>query len=231
MFKKTSERLSHMERVASHATKEHASGRIDMIPTDAQQPVDYFNDLHDQYKSLNANYQLLMAEAAMLRRQLKQRMSYDEFRRIEGQSNAVGQMMHHIQQRLADLRPSIRDARRDATGAFKWHLAKEMLRQAEVEHINKQSDAFVAEILKVSSGLKLKSTGEKEGASHVTRAKANKQSLHRRKAHRAIETAKREGLVMYDGGEYRQGDEPLRRTLTLPVEEMAKKLADHFNKR
>jgi hypothetical protein len=79
LFRKANDQLSFLQRVGSHATKEHATGRIDAIPPNAEQPVEYFNSLHDQYKALQAQYQPLVQEAATYRERLKQTMPYKEF--------------------------------------------------------------------------------------------------------------------------------------------------------
>lgn len=230
MFKKTSDRLSYIERVASHSTKERANGRIDMIPADAKQPVDYFNTLHDQYKIMLNNYKLLMADAAALRARMQQRMTFEAYQQTNSQLDAIGCQMQHAQDQLAELRQLVRGARGEAAFAFKWHLAKVMLREQDVLQINKQSELFIAEHLTVLPNLKNKSTGEKTGERHANQAKRNKMSLHRRHARNNLEFAKCEGLSMYSNSNFKQGDAPDRFSVAVPTERL-QALADRFNKK
>jgi hypothetical protein len=233
MFKKTSDRLTYVERVASHSTKERANGRIDMIPPDAELPVDYFNTLHDQYKNLCANYKMLSEYGSSLRDRLKQTLKYDEYRRIQPESESNGHQLLHIQGQLSELRKLIKDARSDAAFAFKWHMAKELLKADDIKHINEQCDLFVGSIMPISNRLKEKSTAERQGDSHANRAKHNKQSLHRRKSRKALETATKEGWVLYADSNYRQTDKP--QNYRMPVVEVKpaklQQLADHFNRK
>src|SRR5258708_79157 len=74
MFKLTSERLNHRERVASHSTKEHANGRIDMVPPTADQPEDYFNGAAESYRTLRSQLGVLdpdTEEAFLVRGRLR----------------------------------------------------------------------------------------------------------------------------------------------------------------
>jgi hypothetical protein len=230
MYKGSSDKLTYIERVASHATKEHPSGRIDAIPTNAEQPVEYFNALCDQYKILAENYKSLMADATMLRARLKLRLSHDEYHRVQGQYDVVGGQMHSIQQQFSELRPMIRAARGEATDAFMWFMAKSILQQEDVWQIENQCARFAAEHLYVPPGLRAKSVGERDGDSHKSKAKANKRNLRRRHSHENFDKAKREGLVMYDTSDFKQ-DKAQRYTLSLPIEDAKKRLAAHFNKR
>jgi hypothetical protein len=231
MYKNSSDKLTYTKRVASHATKEHASGRIDAVPADAEQPVAYFNTLHDQYKIMAANYKALMAEAVVLRARLKNTMPIEEYRRCQAQLDAAGLDMHKIQQQFSELRPLIKAARAEAQAAFCWHMAKTIMQQADVWMIEKECEKFTADHVHINSTLKSKSIGEREGDAHAHRAKTNKQGLHRRWSRENLERSKRDGRIMYDTPEFKQRPTPQRQTLTLSVETMKKRLADHFNKK
>jgi len=230
MYKNASDKTTYLNRVASHATKEHATGRVDAIPPDAEQPVAYFNALHDQYKVMAENYKVLREEATSLRARLKNTMPFEEYRRCQSQLDAIGLDMHKIQQQFAELRPLIRAAREDAKAAFCWHMAKTILQKEDVWMIENQCNKFAGEHVHVSDTLRGKSIGEREGEAHTHRARTIKQNLHRRWSRGNLEKAKREDLVMYETSEFRQ-DQRSQQTLTVPVEVLKKKLADHFNKK
>jgi hypothetical protein len=51
-FKSTSENLNHIKRVASTSTRLSPTGRIDLIPENAREPEEYYNEIRDQYKLL-----------------------------------------------------------------------------------------------------------------------------------------------------------------------------------
>ena len=216
----------------SHATKERANGRIDMIPADASNRSILIRCM-TRYKILVKHLNAMMSEAATLRERLTRTMNYEAYQQTKTQAAMVGGQMQHIQDQLAELRQLVKSARKDAAFALKWHMAKTMLRVADIEHINKQCDLLVGEIMPISTTLKQKSTGEKQGESHVTRARAMNRNQHRREARKNLEKAEKEGLIMYSDSRFRQNAEPQRYS-TPVVEVMPKKLqqlADHFNKK
>ena len=227
MFKKANDQLTYVGRTGSHATREHATGRIDMIPSSAEQPVEYFNTLHDQYKALQAQYQPLVKQAAVCREQLKRTMPHEQYRRTQASYVAACEAIARIEQQFAELRPLIRAARNDAKTEFMWQMAKTLLRPHDVEHIEAQCALFAATALEIPASLQKKSIGELEGAQHDERARAGNQKDRRRKARQLLEVAKGKGAVMYEGRCF--DTEPCA---VPPAEDMSdrlKQLADRFN--
>ena len=230
MYKNTSDKLTYIERVASHSTKEHPNGRIDAVPANAEPPTEYFNTLYKQYNTLFENYKLLTADAAVFRQKLRQRLQRDDYQQTQTQYSRICEQMHHIEEQFAELRPLIRSARNNAADGFRWNMAKTILRADDVRHIENQCSVFLGASLPVHEGMRKRSPGEMQGEAHDKARESSKRRDRRGMARKNMERAEAEGLTMYADSRFKQ-DEPQKYTLSLPVEYAKKKLADHFNKK
>lgn len=233
MFKNANDQLAYLRRVGSHATKEHANGRIDAIPPNAAPPVEYFNTLSDQYKMLQAQYQPLVKEAATYRERLKQTLPYADYCQTQERYVAACEAISRIEQQFAELRPLIRAAREDAKAEFMWRMAKLLLQPHDVVHIEAQCELFAGMALEIPASLKKPNKGEMDGPRQEELAREEALEDRRKQARRSLEIAKDRGTVRYAG---RNADsEPQQPAASPPVEDMMsvllKQLVEKFNKK
>lgn len=84
MFKSASERQSFTQRVASHSTKGHANGRVDILPPEARELEISYQDTKRQFEAVSAQIPAIEAELAEVRASLKKTQKYQTFEYLTG---------------------------------------------------------------------------------------------------------------------------------------------------
>ena len=121
MYRKTSESGNYLERVASHATKPSATGRIDDIPKWAQEPEEYYNSLKEQYALMQDMLAQLTEEYSWTLKQLRNTLPFEEFKRLDEHRYQVNQLRQALQEESGGLRKAVVAAGQDAWGIV-WRL-------------------------------------------------------------------------------------------------------------
>jgi hypothetical protein len=142
-YKNVSENLNHVGRVASAATREHANGRIDLIPRDAQQPEEYYNTIRDQYFEMSAAFQKNQTRLTELRATLRQRLPRSEFERANAEYNNLAARQTKMQGELVDLRRTVHAAGANSYGIVFSEVAKRLLDFETFTKIRRETDTLI----------------------------------------------------------------------------------------
>lgn len=119
-FKSASENLSHISRVASASTRPRANGRIDLIPSDAKEPEEYYNLIRDQYLAMSERFTSNQARLAELRQQGFNRKDHEEYA-------ALAEQQTRLQTELTPLRHAVHAAGANAWGILFKEVARRVL--------------------------------------------------------------------------------------------------------
>jgi hypothetical protein len=120
-FKTASDLQSYQQRVGSHATKEHPTGRIDAVPEWAVAPEEYYNTIKEQYALLQGTLYEICEEEKWCNIQLRSSLPFEEADRLRKQKFNLGQLHLEIQTNLHELRPILTEAG-NQSWATTWRL-------------------------------------------------------------------------------------------------------------
>ncbi len=127
MFKTAQDRQDFIGRVASHATKPHANGRVDDIPSWAIEPEHYYNTLKQQFeiarKQLDSETDLVQT----LKFRLRTTMPRAEFERISAEHRRAADHMRKLQETTGELRSLLRAVAVNAWGSVYFYCAQRIL--------------------------------------------------------------------------------------------------------
>jgi hypothetical protein len=123
-FKTASDLQSYQQRVGSHATKEHPTGRIDAVPEWAQEPEEYYNTIKQQYLLMQETVYHLAEEQRWCSLQLRNDLPFEEFKRLSNQLQNLGKLQKEMQDNLSELKPIMAEANNRSWATAFWLLAK-----------------------------------------------------------------------------------------------------------
>jgi Iap family predicted aminopeptidase len=126
-YKTANENLNHIHRVASASTREHANGRIDMIPPNAREPEEYYNTIRDQYFAMNASFVRNQERLRVLKEQLRHTLPHHDYLRVNAEYNNLASRQTKMQDDLSNLRLIVHAAGSQAFGTVFKEVAKLVL--------------------------------------------------------------------------------------------------------
>lgn len=127
MYKVAQDKLDSINRVASHATKPRANGRIDEIPTWAAEPEAYFNSLKDRFEILSKQRDNLKERLSLVKFRLSTRLPYAEFEKLKSEREILVPQIIKIEEEAASYRSLTRAAAINAWGAVYYYCANKVL--------------------------------------------------------------------------------------------------------
>jgi hypothetical protein len=141
VYKRTQEQTDHLERTGSAATRPSARGTFKDIPSWAQEPEEYYLNLHESYNIANRQLFQLRSRAAWLKFRVETRQA-SPGELLEYQ-NDVNPMLEKLERELDLLRAAVTTAAKSAWSEIFFFQARELLDADAFERIN----AKVAEIV------------------------------------------------------------------------------------
>jgi len=126
-FKSTSEGMNHIARVASASTRPHPNGRIDLIPTDAREPEEYYNTIRDQYLAMNAQLKIIHARLTELKLQLRETLPFEKFGALKRERDQLAEQYSGLTEECKRLRADVRTSGKDAWAVTFYGIAKRIL--------------------------------------------------------------------------------------------------------
>lgn len=127
MYKKSSDRLDHIERTGSHATKAHASGLIDDIPGWAAEPEQYYNSIRDRWKSILDQLMAAQSEIAGINEKLRHTLPIKEYTYLIQHKERVLERFHVLEKEQVEYRPLAKAAGDRAWAMVFYYLARKMM--------------------------------------------------------------------------------------------------------
>lgn len=124
MFGKSSDRLSEIKRVASHATKPSARGRIDLLPEWAQEPEAYYNSLLERYESLCAQREVVQEELSGIKLRLRQTLPHKEYQFLQERQRGLAARFDILQKEASEYRGAVRAAAEKSWATTFYHFAR-----------------------------------------------------------------------------------------------------------
>jgi hypothetical protein len=117
-FKGVSNVENYLRRTGSHATKEQRTGRIDTIPTWAQEPEQYYNSIKEQSQAVFSQFSYLQGRLTEINKEINSGVSKDQFFRLRAEKENLGEKYHALQIEAASYRELMR-----AAGLKAWTIA------------------------------------------------------------------------------------------------------------
>jgi hypothetical protein len=143
MYKTTSDRTTYLERVASHSTKEHATGRIDNIPSWAKEPEEYYLSLRERVDSLTIQRDKAVAKMTAINQRLLKMLPHDEYRLLINQRGVASDYAKHFDSELREFREMLRAAAANSWSLVFYHCARMLLTDDEFMTITKETDSVL----------------------------------------------------------------------------------------
>lgn len=143
MFKSTSENLNHINRVASASTREHATGRIDMIPAWAREPEEYYNSVKQQWEVLSSRMREIADQLAEINYKLKRQLPRNEFDFLRSEKIRLGTIYTDLQPEAVKIREIVRAAAMDSWANVFYHCASLMLSREVFSSIDKATQEML----------------------------------------------------------------------------------------
>jgi hypothetical protein len=123
-FKKTSDAQSYLDRTGSHATKPSPTGRIDMLPSWAEEPEAYYNSLLERYNSLRAQRDQCQGQLEALNLKLKATLARKEYDHTMELKRALGERFGVLQHEISHYRMMVREASLKSWATTFYYCAK-----------------------------------------------------------------------------------------------------------
>lgn len=126
-YKSTSDNLNYIERVASHSTKEHRTGRIDMVPTWAREPEEYYNAMRDRWSSLAEQLLKCETELQQINEKLKTTLPIRDYQFTIERQRAEREKYNSLKNSVAEYRSIARAASEHSVASVFMELARKQL--------------------------------------------------------------------------------------------------------
>jgi hypothetical protein len=117
-FKGVSNVENYLRRTGSHATKEQRTGRIDAIPTWAQEPEQYYNSVKARSSAAYNQFSYIQGRLAEINKEIDSGVSKDRFFRLRAEKEDLGEKFHALQLEVNSYRELMR-----AVGLKAWTIA------------------------------------------------------------------------------------------------------------
>lgn len=127
MYKTTSDKQHDIERTGSHATKPFATGRVEVLPPDADPWAAIFNDVRTQRRIMADNYDGVVLQLGDNAYALRMASDPKEERALLIKRKALVTRQHMLAERLADNRHEMTAAARACLGERFRFAARKML--------------------------------------------------------------------------------------------------------
>jgi hypothetical protein len=129
MYKGSSDKLSYIDRVASHSTKARPSGRIDDIPAWAREPEEYYNSVRDQYRLLADQLAKIQHDLAAINEKMKVKagLPFKEFEHLRKHKERLAAKFTALKPQAGAYREIARAAGERAWASVFFHLAQMLL--------------------------------------------------------------------------------------------------------
>lgn len=182
MYKGASDKLSHINRVASHATKPHGNGRIDEIPSWAREPEEYYNSIKQQYESIGTRLYQAREKVISIKQKLKQKLPWEEFNRLNHQLSHAQPLLIDLEKEASHLRGLARAAARNAWGAVFYYCAELLLDKETFFKINDEAKLILARPMQeIAPGHAEKSNKERARLNRVGEMRKRRNKVHDRR--------------------------------------------------
>ena len=139
MFKDASDKQNFITRTASHATKEHRSGRIDAIPEWAEKPEEYYNSLKEQFESLRDQLRDANTRIEVVASKLKQTLVFKEYEPLQRERDRLTEIIRTIQPQIQVHRELLRAVAHDSWATMFYACAKLILDEEEFNKIDDET--------------------------------------------------------------------------------------------
>jgi hypothetical protein len=128
MYKGTQQNLDRIQRVASHATKESPTGRIEDLPSWAREAEEYFNSLNQQFDSLRHQREAAEVKLRGINDKLRVGVPANvDLSHVKRERERVAAQLVELQRESARFRVITREAAVNAWGAVYYHCAQMIL--------------------------------------------------------------------------------------------------------
>jgi hypothetical protein len=181
-YKSFSEAMNHIKRTGSAATREHATGRIDMIPADAREPEEYYNTIRDQYAVLHKQFVANQDRLTWLKAALLKNLPHGDYISLSTEYDNLRAQQTKMQQTIMELRPAVRAAGANAWGVAFKVIARQLLDLELFLKINKEVETlFGRKEHEIKSG---GTSGTAEASTRRQRRRQTRVNLARKQATR-----------------------------------------------
>jgi hypothetical protein len=123
-FKSASERQSFTSRVASHSTKGHANGRVDVLPPEARPQAQLFNEADKQYNIAKLAHENVLVDMKAVKKKLKRTLPFDEFRRLSERLENLKALEENTRNTLSKYREIRKSADNEAFCSVFYRVAE-----------------------------------------------------------------------------------------------------------
>jgi hypothetical protein len=143
MYKGSSDKLSYIDRVASHSTKPRPSGRIDDIPAWAQEPEAYYNSVRDQYRLLADQLAKIQHDLTVINEKMKASLPFKEYEHLRIHKERLAAKYSALQPQAGAYREIARAAGNRAWATVFFHVAHMLLTREDFQILLKETQELL----------------------------------------------------------------------------------------